>query len=97
MTQQTLGGHAIPVDPPTLRIVRRLGLVDDETTGEAVRASLEHQVPKAKGAQFVEYMSLLATDFCWEEEPNCPACPMRSECPTGQSEPRSQGRRPKPR
>ena len=66
---------------------------------EAVRASLEHQVPKAKGPQFVEYLSLLARDYCWEDEPNCPACPMRGECLTGVTDERCQGggRRPKPR
>jgi endonuclease III len=99
VTQQSLGGHAIPVDPPTLRTARRLGLTEDDANPEATRSSLEHQVPKAKGAVFVEYLSLLAKDFCWEEEPNCQACPMRGECQTGVSDPRCQGngRRPKPR
>jgi len=99
VTQQSLGGHAIPIDPPTLRTARRLGLTEDDANPEATRASLEHQVPKAKGSVFVEYLSLLAKDFCWEEEPNCQACPMRGECQTGVTDPRCQGngRRPKPR
>jgi endonuclease III len=100
VTQRSLGGHAIPLDPPTLRTVVRLGLTDDETTTDAVRSSLEHQVPKAKGPQFTEYVSMLAQEFCWEEEPNCAACPMRGECQVGMSDPRCQNggsRRPKPR
>ena len=100
VTQRSLGGHAIPVDAPTLRTVIRLGLTEDETKPDAVRASLEHQVPKAKGPQFTEYVSLLARDYCWEEEPNCGPCPMRGECLTGVTDPRCQGgnsRRPKPR
>jgi endonuclease III len=99
VTQQSLGGHAIPVDAPVLRTAHRLGLIDDDSSVEAARSSLEHQVPKARGPQFVEYLSLLAQDYCWEEEPNCPSCPMRGECQTGVSEPRCQGngRRPKPR
>lgn len=97
VTQQSLGGHAIPVDAPVLRTARRLGLIDDERHVEHARASLEHQVPKAKGPQFVEYLSLLAKDFCWEEEPHCSACPMKGECLTGVTDPRCQGRRPKPR
>ncbi|HEX4591207.1 MAG TPA: hypothetical protein VH120_14810 [Gemmataceae bacterium] len=99
VTQQTLGGHAIPVDAPTLRVAHRLGLIDSESDPEAARASLEHQVPKPKGPQFVEYLSLLAKDYCWEEEPNCAACPMKGECLTGVTDPRCQGngRRPKPR
>ena len=99
VTQHSLGGHAIPVDAPTLRTAQRLGLTEDEAKTEATRASLEHQVPKAKGPQFVEYLSLLAKDFCWEDEPNCTACPMKGECLTGITDSRCQGngRRPKPR
>ena len=53
VVQNTLGGHAIPLDTPTLRTVRRLGLVDDsQDDGESVRASLEHLVPKARGTAF---------------------------------------------
>jgi endonuclease-3 len=85
VVQKTLGGHAIPVDPPTLRTLRRLGLVEEnEEDLEAIRASLEHLVPKAKGAQFVDAVSDLASSTCWEEAPNCQACPLNSECPTGQ-------------
>ncbi len=79
--QRSLGGHAIPIDAPTLRCARRLGLVDGhQDDAEAARASLEHLVPKAKGAQFTDMMSCLADKYCWEEEPNCSACPMAGEC-----------------
>src|SRR5262245_3711793 len=38
VTQQTLNGHAIPIDPPTLRVARRLGLVDNEgDNADAIR------------------------------------------------------------
>jgi endonuclease-3 len=99
VTQRSLGGHAIPLDAPTLRTVIRLGLTDDDSRPDAVRASLEHQVPKAKGPQFTEFVSLLARDYCWEEEPNCTACPMRGECLTGVTDERCRGsaKRPKPR
>src|SRR5436309_8586087 len=52
VVQQTLGGHALPLDAPALRVLKRLGLVDadaDPTNLEAARTSLEHLVPKAKG------------------------------------------------
>jgi endonuclease-3 len=85
VVQQTLGGHAIPVDAPTLRVARRTGLVEsDAGTLESARMSLEHLVPKAKGWLFNELVSLLARDVCWEDVPNCPECPLRDECPTGQ-------------
>jgi len=83
--QQSLGGHAIPLDEPTLRTARRLGLIDaEEEDLEAVRSSLEHLVPKAKGSLFVDLISDLAHDACQEECPNCSGCPLHSECPTGQ-------------
>jgi len=101
VTQQTLGGQAIPIDAPTLRTVRRLGLVDsDAVDSEAVRTSLEHQVPKAKAPLFSELISLIARDYCWEDTPNCAQCPLRSECLTGLTDERCRKpatRKPKPR
>jgi len=83
--QQSLGGHAVPVDAPTLRVVRRLGLIDgDHEDPEALRASLEHHIPKSKGPLFNDLISALADEVCFEDEPNCPACPLFAHCPTGQ-------------
>src|SRR5437016_10574761 len=49
VVQHSLGGHAIPLDAPTLSVLRRLGLIDGDDDLETVRASLEHLVPKVKG------------------------------------------------
>ena len=86
------GGHAIPLDVPTLRRARRLGLIDgDPDDVEAARSSLEHLVPKAKGAQFCDLVSNLAGLTCWEDEPHCSACPLASDCPTAQELERAAG------
>lgn len=83
--QQALGGHAIPLDTPSMRVLRRLGLIEGEGDDlEALRASLEHLVPKARGALFNELVSALAQDCCWKEDPNCAACPLVSDCPYAQ-------------
>jgi endonuclease III len=83
VVQRSLGGHAIPLDEATLRCSRRLGLIEGNETGrDAARASLEHLVPKAKGSQFTDLISTLAGEHCWEEEPNCPSCPLAGDCPT---------------
>ena len=104
VVQQSLGGHAIPLDPPTLRCARRLGLVDhDVADPEVLRSSLEHLVPKARGPLFVDLISRLAEDCCWEEDPSCVSCPLSAECPTahelGRNGTPAAGRssRPKPR
>ena len=45
--QRSLGGHAIPLDAPTLRCARRLGLVDGDHQDDAERP----RQPGASGAQ----------------------------------------------
>lgn len=85
VVQQSLGGHALPLDAPSLRVLRRLGLVEGEQVDlEGLRGSLEHLVPKARGPLFNDLISVLADDVCWEEGPNCPSCPLLNSCPTGQ-------------
>jgi endonuclease III len=85
VVQRSLGGHAIPIDAATLRCTRRLGLIEANADDpEAVRATLEHLVPKAKGPQFTDAVSVVAENQCWEDEPNCPACPLNADCPTAQ-------------
>ncbi len=85
VVQRSLSGHAIPIDTPTLRCARRLGLIDSSTDDpEAARSSLEHIVPKSKGAQFSDAISQVAEQYCWEDEPHCQGCPLSGDCPTGQ-------------
>ena len=102
VVQRTLGGHAIPVDAPTLRCVRRLGLIEDEQEETDARATLEHLVPKAKGSRFTDVVSAVAGEYCWEDQPQCSGCPLSGECAHAQENgvegvtvPRSH--RPKPR
>ena len=85
VTQQTLGGHAIPLDGPTLRCLRRMGIVESDNASdlEAIRAGIEHHIPKAKGSLFNDLLSALAEEFCWDDDPNCSRCPMCHHCPTG--------------
>jgi len=86
--QQTLGGHAIPLDGPTIRVLRRMGLIEtDQEDPEALRASLEHLLPKVRGPLFGELVSALSDEICLEDEPNCGSCPLADECPTGKNLP----------
>jgi endonuclease-3 len=103
VTRQALGGHAVPVDPASVRCLRRLGLLEQDADDlEAIRASLEHLVPKARSAAFCDVVSTLAADCCWEDDPNCPSCPLADDCPTARDMARrtvgsARGARPKPR
>ncbi len=51
---------------------------------ESLRGGIEHMVPKARGPEFTELVSIHAKELCTEKDPNCPKCPLLSECPTGQ-------------
>src|SRR5438128_2877687 len=83
--QQRLGGHAIPLDDASIRVLRRLGLLDDDMENlEALRGSIEHHIPKVRGNLFCDLISAVADDHCWEADPNCPSCPLLNHCPTGQ-------------
>jgi endonuclease-3 len=85
VVQQTLGGHAVPLDPTTLRVTTRLGLIDrEQEDSEVIRTSLEHLVPKAKGAVFTDLVSWVGNEFCAEDEPSCSSCPLAGECPASQ-------------
>lgn len=102
VVQQSLGGHAIPLDGPVMRCLRRLGLIDgDQENLEVLRASLEHLIPKVRGPLFNDLVSAVAEEFCHEDEPRCGTCPMAHDCPTGHEVTRAvaagKGARPKPR
>lgn len=102
VTQHSLEGHAIPLDEPVLRVLRRLGLTEeDQEDWEVLQASLEHFVPKVRAPLFTELVSALADEFCLEDEPNCPECPLFAECPSRQEAvaavPAGRGGRPRSR
>lgn len=83
--QQGLGGHAVPLDAPTLRVLRRLAIIEAESDDlEVIRGSIEHCIPKSKGPLFNELLSLVAAEQCFEESPKCKSCVLRPDCPTGQ-------------
>jgi endonuclease III len=82
--QQSLGGHAIPLDNAAVRVLRRLAVIESEAEDlETLRGSLEHQIPKAKGPAFCDAVSAIAYEVCLEDEPRCAACPLCPHCPTG--------------
>lgn len=98
VVQRALGGHALPLDEPTLRVLKRLAVVDEGEVEdlEAVRGTLEHYVPKASGPTFTDRFSLLAATVC-VEKPKCPDCPLKADCPTGQEYGKKKADEPKPK
>jgi endonuclease-3 len=86
VTQRSLGGHAVPLDGPAVRVLQRIGLLDPETDElETVRGTLEHFIPKAAGPEFADRLAVFAATTCTEDRPHCESCPMRPDCPYGQA------------
>jgi endonuclease-3 len=83
--QQALGGHAIPIDEPTRRVLERLGIAESGGDNLPLRAILERAVPKNRSAEFVDLIEELAHDVCVAGVPDCPRCDLRKICPTGQA------------
>ncbi len=79
VVQQSLGGHAIPIDSSTRRALERLGIADSDLP--SLRSTLERAVPKNRGAEFLELLEELAHDTCVEPLPDCPRCELRKICP----------------
>jgi endonuclease-3 len=80
-----LGGHAIPVDEPIIRALRRLGIAEEGGDPLELRSTLERAVPKNRGQEFSDLVEDLAHDTCVEPEPDCPRCELRKLCPTALS------------
>jgi hypothetical protein len=99
VVQQSLGGHAMPLDNPSLRVLRRLGLIEDEHEDlETLRASLEHLIPKARGPLFIELLSAMAHDSGWEDDPRSPFRSMlQDDDEEEEAVAEHAGSRPKPR
>lgn len=85
VVQKALSGHAIPLDQPAMRVLSRLGIIDSPADSpDVIRGSVEHMVPKTKGAAVVELISAHAATMCTEEKPACTECPLKKDCPAGQ-------------
>jgi len=79
-----LGGTAMPLDSGAIRVLTRLGIIDDKTTPQVLSASLARQIPRARSFEFCHVLSEFAADYCTEVEPRCKPCLLLEYCPTGQ-------------
>jgi endonuclease-3 len=79
-----LGGTAMPLDSSAVRVLSRLGIIDERTPPEALSASLARQIPRARSFEFCHLLDELGADVCVENEPRCKQCCLVDDCPTGQ-------------
>lgn len=79
-----LGGTAMPLDSAAVRILQRLGLIDEKNTAHILSASLARQIPRSASFEFCHVLSELGAEFCVESEPKCPDCCLLPQCSTGE-------------
>jgi endonuclease-3 len=64
VTQHSLGGHAIPLDQSTLKIMYIVGAINETELEKNVVPGLERAVPKKKGIEFASLLHQLGADLC---------------------------------
>jgi endonuclease-3 len=77
------GKPGIVVDTHMLRVSERLGFTKGKDA-EKVEKSLNELVPKAKWSAFSNTINIHGRRVCTAKKPQCPTCPIRHLCPTGQ-------------
>lgn len=79
-----LGGTAMPLDTSAVRVLTRVGLIDEKNPAPVLSASLARQIPRARNFEFCHVLSQLAAEFCTEAEPRCKPCCLLQLCPHGE-------------
>jgi endonuclease-3 len=76
-----LGKPGLPVDTHVFRVAGRLGLVEEKLGPEKAQTLLEQTVPPADHFAFHILLIRHGRHTCYARNPNCPACPLRPNCP----------------
>lgn len=85
LARDGLGGHAIPLDAPALRVLARLELAETPVADlEQLRGKLERVIPKSRSTEFTHYLSVHAHETCLDADPHCKQCILVDICPFGQ-------------
>ncbi|MEJ5341223.1 MAG: hypothetical protein WHT09_06610 [Thermogutta sp.] len=63
VVQNALGGHTIPLDMASLRVLNLLGLADESEVASGTVAGLERAIPKSKGVEFAWLLHEFAAEF----------------------------------
>ncbi|MFI4876003.1 MAG: hypothetical protein ACIALR_11715 [Blastopirellula sp. JB062] len=63
VTQNALGGHAVPTDDALVELMRVLGVISDAEAKKKVVPGVERAIPKTKGVEYGSLIHELAVDF----------------------------------
>ena len=74
------GKPAIVTDTHCIRLVNRMGLVEDLKDPKKVEMALWKLIPPEEGSDFCHRLVHFGREFCKARAPQCTACPLRDIC-----------------
>jgi endonuclease-3 len=63
VTQHSLGGHAIPLDPSSVEVMYIVGAIDQGEREKGIVPGLERAIPKKKGIEFASLLHQIAAEL----------------------------------
>ncbi|HEX6884387.1 MAG TPA: hypothetical protein VF530_13495 [Planctomycetota bacterium] len=73
----------LPVSPPIVRVLDRLGLAKRTTSIKKAQAGIESFVPESMRQDFATRLGLVVEKWCDAKKPLCWQCPLVLSCPFG--------------
>lgn len=73
----------LPISPPIVRALDRLGLAKRTSSIKKAQAGVESMVPEALRRDFATRMGLVVEKWCDAKKPLCWQCPLVGSCPFG--------------
>jgi len=77
------GNGELPVTPPLVRVLDRLGLVSRTASIKKARAAIEPLIPDGKELEFAYKFGEVATLWCNAHKPTCHQCVLVDDCKFG--------------
>jgi endonuclease III len=77
------GNGELPVTPPLVRVLDRLGLVSRTASIKKARASIEPLIPDGKELEFAYKFGEVASRWCDARKPSCHQCVLVDDCKFG--------------
>lgn len=79
---EALGADVCPVDTHVHRVLTRLGLAPVSSDRDRTFAAVAPLIPKGKAYSLHHNLITLGRTICTARAPRCPACPLRTLCPS---------------
>ncbi len=76
-------GRSVPITPPLIRVLDRVGIVPRIASVRKARAAIEPLVPKGRDLEFIMRFGEVASNWCDPRKPICWECKLVAVCKHG--------------